>query len=291
MTGVLRTRPDGEEAGMVAAAARRLHVSAHRLVGWLRLRSFMHRTIHQGPAWVRVGAIRALLRMGYRGPVTLVPPDELQRCFRSAMSLLPGGSLTYLEFGVYVGTSMIAMAGAARAAGRRVDLIGFDSFEGLPPSAAEESEGFFHAGQLHSAMDVTRANLRRHEIDPRAVRLIAGWFEESLTPERRLSLGSGRADIVMIDCDLESSARLALDFCTPLFDRTVIFFDDWDIQGWGRRGLGEARAFERWRSGHPEFGVEDRPELRYRDGERARAFLITRKGNGRPGTPSPSVAL
>ena len=90
-------------------------------------------------------------------------------------------------------------------------------------------------------------------------------------------MGIDRADIVMIDSDLESSAALALEFCAPLVDRTVLFFDDWDIHGWEALGLGEARAFKAWRSAHPEFEIEDRPELGYRDGDRARAFLVTRK--------------
>jgi hypothetical protein len=158
-----------------------------------------------------------------------------------------------------------------------VALFGFDSFEGLPQGASRETEGVFHEGQFHSDIDLTRTNLRRHGVDADDVRLVPGWFEQSLTPATRRSLGVDHADIVMIDCDLESSTRVALDFCAPLVGRTVVFFDDWDIHGWGALGLGEARAFDAWRSAHPEFDIEDRPELRYRDGARARAFLVTRK--------------
>jgi hypothetical protein len=260
-----------------ASATRSLHIATRRLVDWLHLGSVMHWTLDRAPGWLRVGMTRALLRMGYDGPVTFVPPDDLQRCLRAAMALLPDRHLTYLEFGVYVGTSMIAMHHAARAEDRSVDLIGFDSFEGLPASAGAESEGEFHKGQFHSDIELTRTNLRRHGVDVNDVRLVPGWFAQSLTPETRQSLGVDHVDIVMIDSDLESSARIALDFCVPLVSRTVIFFDDWDIRGWAVLGLGEARAFDAWRAAHPEFEIEERPELRYRARARARAFLVTRR--------------
>jgi predicted O-methyltransferase YrrM len=264
------------EAVMLASTARSMHVWTLRLVGWLHLRPVMRWTMHRTPGRVRVATTRMLLRVGYHRPVTFVPADDLQRCLREALSLLPAGPLTYLEFGVYVGTSMIAMHHAARAEDRNVEIIGFDSFAGLPPNTREETKGVFHPGQFHSAIDMTRTNLRRHDVDPDRVRLVPGWFEESLTAETQQSLGVDHVDLVMIDCDLESSTRLALEFCTPLIGRTVVFFDDWDINGWGALGLGEARAFETWRSAHPEFDIEERPELRYRDRDRARAFLITR---------------
>ena len=128
---------------------------------------------------------------------------------------------------------------------------------------------------------MTRTNLRRHGVDPDEVQLVPGWFEQSLTPDTRAALDVDRVGIVMIDCDLESSARLALDFCAPLMARTVIFFDDWDFKDLATRGRGEAAAFEAWRSEHPEFEIEERPELRY--SRWARAFMLTRKG---PRTPN-----
>jgi len=57
----------------------------------------------------------------------------------------------------------------------------------------------------------------------------------------------------MIDCDLYSSAKQALDFCAPLIvGQTIIFFDDW---GGGtsldKENLGEKRAFLEFLQANP----------------------------------------
>jgi predicted O-methyltransferase YrrM len=260
---------------MLASSARSLHHWSGRLADRLHLRGTVRWTMRHAPGWLRVRVNRMLLRVGYDSPVIYTSRDALQRCLTAALALLPERRVTYLEFGVYVGTSMIAMHRAARADHRSVTLVGFDSFQGLPASAGVESDGVWHKGQYHADIDLTRTNLRRHGVDPDEVRLVPGWFEDSLTQETRESLGVERVDIVMIDCDLESSTRMALDFCAPLIGPTIIFLDDWDIGGLGDRGLGEARAFEAWRASHPELEVVDRPELRYH--APARAFLVTRR--------------
>src|SRR5688572_1750361 len=59
----------------------------------------------------------------------------------------------YLEFGVYHGTSLSCMYEARRQAGvGQMRLFGFDSFEGLPESAAREDAGVWAPGQFKSTM-------------------------------------------------------------------------------------------------------------------------------------------
>ena len=85
-----------------------------------------------------------------------------------------------------------------------------------------------------------------------------------------------RADVVMLDCVLAASTRLALDFTTPLIaDRTIFYFDDWNVRDLADRRLGERAAFEDWLAGHPEMTAEELPALRYNDD--VRAFLVTRQ--------------
>ena len=259
---------------LLASAARLLYGAACGLIDLLHLRPAARWAIRHAPGWLRVSITRILIRIGFDAPVAYKWREELHRCMRAAVALLPDPHLNYMEFGVYVGTSIIAMHDAARAEGRRISMFGFDSFEGLPASASFESGGFWHEGQYRSGIDITRSNLRRHDVDPNDVRLVPGWFDQTLTAATRDSLDVDRLDIVMMDSDLESSTRIALDFCTPLIKRTVIFFDDWDIEGRGSRDLGEARAFQSWLSAHPELEAEDRPESRYR--EIARAFMVAR---------------
>ena len=107
------------------------------------------------------------------------------------------------------------------------------------------------------------------------VDLVPGWFEESLTDETLNRLGLERAAVVMVDCVISSSTRVALEFCTPLVrDRTIVFFDDWATVGLADRGLGERAAFEAWLAEHPEINAEELPALRF-DGS-SRAFMISR---------------
>ncbi len=80
----------------------------------------------------------------------------------------------------------------------------------------------------------------------------------------------------MIDCDLASSTRVALDFCIPLIENTFMFFDDWAINDLAARGLGERKAFEGWLAANPEFVAQELPELQY--AAKARGFLVTRRG-------------
>ena len=47
----------------------------------------------------------------------------------------------------------------------------------------------------------------------------------------------------MIDCDIYSSARTALDFCGPLIrDRAVLVFDDWPGDAGGEAAWGTPRV-------------------------------------------------
>ena len=131
-------------------------------------------------------------------------------------------------------------------------------------------------------MALTRANLRRLGVAPGRVELVPGWFEASLTAATRERLGLVSADVVMIDCVIESATRTALDFVLPLVtERTVVFFDDWSVFDFEERDLGEKAAFEGWTAEHPELAVERLPGLEYSPD--ARAFLVARS------TPAPAA--
>ncbi len=57
---------------------------------------------------------------------------------------------------------------------------------------------------------------------------------------RRLLQNITKASLIMIDCDIYSSAKEFLNFCGPLIeDRTIIFFDDWS-----QKSQGEGKAFD-----------------------------------------------
>lgn len=211
----------------------------------------------------------------------LVPERELESTYRDALNLLarkagPDGVGDYLEFGVYVGTSILCMHRASKAVGLdSLRLFGFDSFEGLPDAAAPESEGPWKPGQFRADYGSARKNLTRGGVDWSRTVLVRGWFEDTLHADLARQLRIEKAGVVMIDCDIYSSARTALDFCAPLIGaEAVLIFDDWNSGGLASKGLGERLAFEELLAANPDLRAE---ELRPYS-ENAKVFLVTRTG-------------
>jgi hypothetical protein len=158
-----------------------------------------------------------------------------------------------------------------------VHIYGFDSFEGLPASAAREAGSPWVPGQFRSSLPLTKRYLALKGVPDDRVTLINGWFSDTATEATRVRHAMERASIIMIDCDLYSSAREALAFCAPLIGtHTVIYFDDWNAARLAEQGEGERRALEEFLAGHPELTVEERPELDYKDKPDVKAFLVRR---------------
>jgi hypothetical protein len=210
----------------------------------------------------------------------LVPEDDFTACCRQAINELKlrnSGKIIgdYLEFGVSRGTSLACMhhALAAEQLGN-VRLVGFDSFEGLPPEAAEEGGSMWEPGAYGSALGTTRTYLKRKGVDLRRVNLVKGWFKDTLTAQTRHALKLERASLIMVDCDIYSASRDALFFCEPLIgDAAVIFFDDW---GW-RSDIGEIgqkEAFDEFLAAFPELSATPLPAYL----PQARVFLVSRTG-------------
>lgn len=250
-----------------------------RFVLWLldlprrRVYRFIPRRLFE---WTEVKRHDYRLRVGADKP--LVPERELTDTCRDAMRLLSERGRTdepgdYLEFGVYTGTSMACMHDVLVELGLdEVRLFGFDSFQGLPPEARDD--GKWVPGYFKSDLELTRANLARRGVEMSRVNLIEGWFDDTLTPETRNRHGIRRASVIMVDCDLYSSARTALEFCgSVLANDTIVVFDDWLPDSLAARNEGEKRAFDEFRAGHPELDVTElatyRPE--------SKVFLLSRR--------------
>jgi predicted O-methyltransferase YrrM len=229
-------------------------------------------------------ALRLRLREGRNPP--LVSAGALERMFRNELRLLaseagPAGVGDYLEFGVYVGTSLLCMHRASKAAGLgRMRLFGFDSFQGLPEAAAED-EGPYRPGWFRADYDLARENLSRNGIDWSRTVLVPGWFEDTLTPELVERLGIRKAGVILIDCDIYSAARTALEFCAPLIkDKAVVVLDDWPGDTPEAQGLGERRAFDEFLACNPDLRAEEREPYRWEGRPNAvgKVFLVTRAG-------------
>jgi len=211
----------------------------------------------------------------------LVPVRQLERSYRDALRLLSEthGSEDigdYLEFGVYAGASMACMHRATHDSGLdHVRLFGFDSFEGLPSGTVADLTGEINwqPGDFAADEATARRYLAQHGVDVDRVTLVKGWFDDTLTRDFIDKHSIRKASVIMVDCDMYSSARTALEFSAPLIeDKAVIFFDDWWPDELGSRDLGEKRAFDEFLLAHPEFSAE---ELESYYPRAAKVFLVS----------------
>jgi predicted O-methyltransferase YrrM len=142
-----------------------------------------------------------------------------------------------VEFGVWKGHSTRAirdelwMSGVWDRRQRHKRIYACDSFEGLPASYENLPAGNF-------ATPVPKLT---------GIRIVEGYFEDSLTPE--LAREVGQVSLAHFDADLHSSTACALNWVTPLLHPgSLLLFDEF---------LGEdpaeERAFVEWteRTGIP----------------------------------------
>lgn len=187
----------------------------------------------------------------------LVPPDAFTRAIDDAVQALlelePRENFgKYLEFGVSRGTSMTCVNRVLRKHGISPRLVGFDSFEGMPP---DTTGSHWHAGQYRSTLAATRQYLVSEGVDPTNVELVKGWFEQTLTDEKRAGLAATKTSIIMVDCDIYSASKLALEFCAPLIDKhALLIFDDW---GWTESTgeIGQKEAFQEFMAADPSLSA------------------------------------
>lgn len=209
----------------------------------------------------------------------LLPERELEEKYREVLSLLlerneAGDMGDYLEFGVYVGRSLSCMHRALAHHGLdHVRLFGFDSFEGLPASAASEDRARWEPGEFSVDLETALRFLEGWKVDMSRVTLVKGWFDDTLTTELAERHSIRKASVIMIDCDLYSSSKTALDFCANLIaDDAVILFDDWSTGGLAEKRLGERKAFEEFLEAHPTLSARELGGY----SEFSTAFLVSR---------------
>ena len=218
------------------------------------------------------------------GGLTLVPPVALSEFYHSAareQSERVDGPLTYFEAGVFAGQSMAVWHDVVKALPGSTRSFGADSFEGLPTSVSSD-EGGWTPGSFSCPRPVTEWNLERLGVKLDDVRLIEGWFDQTLTPELAQEIGT--VHVAMLDADAYSSTVPVLAFLEPLLDDVVwLIFDDWYSGGNyseaddSTLGTGVERAFMEWLDTNRHWTVE--PKGSYdlvRDGVSHRAGYVVR---------------
>ena len=215
---------------------------------------------------------------GWVGWTSLVPEQQFTiSCDLAIRTLATAGYQfgCYLEFGVSRGTSMACVYHALRRAGLSdVKLIGFDSFEGMPPESAGQG---WKPGRYASTIGATRRYLKKAGVDVNQVHLVKGWFRDTLSPEAATRLNIDKASLIMVDCDIYTASKEALWFSEPLIkDKAVIIFDDW---GWrsDQGEIGQQDAYTEFLEAFPQFITESLPAYI----PQARMFLVTRYADAR----------
>lgn len=187
------------------------------------------------------------------------------KTLKSELGDVPMGD--YLEFGIYLGQSMICMHRAAQE--EKVDhfrFIGYDSFEGLPDDDNEIDKDFWEPGTFAAGMDIVKRNLTKANMDWDKIVLVKGWYNETCVPETNKKHNIKKAGIIMMDCDLYSSTKEALDYCKDLIlDKSIIFFDDWNSAAGQMviQNKGQFRAFNEFMEANKQFVAKEMPQLNY----------------------------
>lgn len=158
--------------------------------------------------------------------------------------------------------------------------VAFDSFEGLPEMDPADSMPIWKKGDLKTTEEDFVNTVVTHGMPREKLKIVKGFYNESLTPALRDELLPEKAAVVYIDCDLYSSTIIALNFAKDFFQKgTVLVFDDW-FCFYGDSTKGERRAFHEFRERNPELVFED-----YIQTNEAKAFIcLGNKTNSKEGS-------
>lgn len=117
----------------------------------------------------------------------------------------------FLEFGVYTGHTINTVASVLP----KWTIYGFDSFEGLPETWRDGyNKGHF---SLNGNLPAVRNN----------VKLVKGWFDETLPIWLEQNRSTTKIDILHIDCDIYSSTKTIFQNIGHLINTdTIIIFDE-----------------------------------------------------------------
>ncbi len=162
----------------------------------------------------------------------------------------------YFEFGVARGSTFIKAYKIAKKLGllKSMNFYAFDSFEGFPvPEGRDKIFERFKAGGAKHSLDDFLKNLKKHKVDLKKVKILKGWFKDTLNGKNREILEIKSARVINIDCDMYSSTKAVLDFIKPIIKNgTVLMFDDWYCFR-ADPEKGEQWAVHEWLEKNPEI--------------------------------------
>ena len=170
------------------------------------------------------------------------------------------GNFSILEFGVADGYAFTKKLYATRylEMEERVQVHGFDSFEGMPATTNRKDqdliandgwvEGQFR-GNYESLSDYCASSYNNYELHK-------GYFEDTLTPDVLSGLSESLPILIWIDCDYYTSAKTVFEKLIPYIPSgCVVYFDEYEFN-YGSRFTGEARIVHEINAGEFGEGIE-----------------------------------
>lgn len=182
--------------------------------------------------------------------------NELKRLYLSCVRYMCTNSVHdnayYFEFGCY-SCNTLGIAWRHFRHHFNFDFAVFDSFQGLPEiSKIDESEIFVEHGMCMS-LEEFQAKVKSIGIDKKRLRVVKGFYCDTLTQELQTELLGKSIAVAMVDCDLYESTVPVLEFIRPFLRQgSIIIFDDWSCY-FGSNDKGERRAFAEFTAKYPEF--------------------------------------
>lgn len=181
------------------------------------------------------------------------PEDKLNQISQIAFSTLPTLHHTYnmakemqsidgcfVECGVAGGAQLMAMA----LTYTRKDIIGFDSFEGIPMAGINDeqqpgigiikhdmtapiTERLVSSGQASYSVNTVMENFAKYEVGCPTLRLIRGWFQNTLPKFQPVPIA-----LLRLDGDLYESTLICLKYLYPLVSvGGCVIIDDHALPG------------------------------------------------------------
>lgn len=221
----------------------------------------------------RRAAKLASLPLGRRSHTDEAFIFESARMVRTAFAYLYNEGLAgdYVEFGVFKGRTFVEAWHSAEYFGlTETRFVAFDSFAGLPDPGDDSP---FFKGQFAAPRQNFERTLKAHSVSPDRTQVVEGFFESTLSKERRALLPSQVA-VAWVDCDLYESTVPVLDYLGEvLIDGAVLIFDDWFTHK-GRADRGEQKACNEWLAKRSDITL-----IPYRQHSwGGQAFLVNRGG-------------
>ena len=183
---------------------------------------------------------------------------------------------SYLEFGVFTGSSfnfaMKVNKKIEKIFGKMdCEFIGFDSFKGFGEIKKDDENPSFKEHVFSVNEKKVLQNIKKFSKGQKS-RIIQGFYKDTIENKTTQDLNIDKARVVMIDCDLKESTRLALEFIKPsIQEGTIILFDDYNYFK-GNKEKGEYGAFSDFQKKYPkilfrrifDYGYSGRAFIAYR---------------------------